>query len=509
MLASVLGREFDLDALAGLGGVSVDELLDLLDEAIAARVVSDVPGAPGRLRFSHVLIRDTLYDGLAAARRVRLHRRAAEALEELYGGSLEQHDATPERILALARHWSDAGVPARAIACYRRGGELALRVFANYEAADALTRAVDLLRRMPESRRRDEEELELTMMLGATRAWGSPDYSRARDLSVRLGRAISPPILRGMALNFLLPLELADTREAALALLAAGKRDDDPVLLVEGEYVLGVTAFWEGRFRDSRRHLEAAIDRYSPERRETHTTVYSHDPKVVCLSRLAWILWLLGQPREAVEARDAALSLAFELNHPFSRCYASIYGAIVSQELDDGPARARLVEDAEAVATDERFELLRVWASALRLWFLACRGDREALDAMAMAIDGLEKSRSLVLISYLRSLLARACLALNEPRRGLDAVTTGLAEAERTGARYMASELHCLRGRLLADCGGVGVEIESAFDLARQVASRQGAKALEQRAARERTGWERAGTWRSSERGEHARTRPP
>jgi hypothetical protein len=155
----------------------------------------------------------------------------------------------------------------------------------------------------------------------------------------------------------------------------------------------------------------------------------------VCLSRLAWILWLLGRPREAAEARDAALSLAFELDHPFSRCYASIYGAIVSQELDDEPARARLVEDAEAVATDERFELFRVWASALRLWLLACRGDRQALDAMAMAIDGLEKSRSLVLIGYLRLLLARAFLAVGEPRHGLEAVTTALAETERTGAR--------------------------------------------------------------------------
>ena len=40
-LASVLGREFALDALARMAGVSEDELLETLDEAIAARVVSD------------------------------------------------------------------------------------------------------------------------------------------------------------------------------------------------------------------------------------------------------------------------------------------------------------------------------------------------------------------------------------------------------------------------------------------------------------------------------------
>ena len=67
VLASVLGREFALDALARLARVPEDELLELLDEAMRARVVTDVPGAPGRLRFAHVLIRDTLYEGLTTA----------------------------------------------------------------------------------------------------------------------------------------------------------------------------------------------------------------------------------------------------------------------------------------------------------------------------------------------------------------------------------------------------------------------------------------------------------
>ena len=122
-----------------------------------------------------------------------MHRLAAEALENLYGDSLERHEETPERVLALAQHWFEAGAPARAIAYYRLGGELALGVFANYEAAEALTRGVDLLRQMPPSTDRDEQELELTVMLGAARGWGSPDYSRARDLSDKLGRARQSP----------------------------------------------------------------------------------------------------------------------------------------------------------------------------------------------------------------------------------------------------------------------------------------------------------------------------
>jgi DNA-binding SARP family transcriptional activator len=490
LLASVLGREFAVDALARLAGVSVDALLDHLDEAIAARVVADVPGGGGHLRFSHVLIRDTLFDGIAGPRRAQLHRLAAEALENLYGDSLERHEETPERVLALAQHWFEAGAPARAVAYYRRGGELALRVFANYEAAEALTRGVDLVRQMPPSTDRDEQELELTVMLGAARGWGSPDYARARDLSDKLGRAVSPPILRGMALNSLLRLELTDAREDAIALLAAGERDADPVLIVEGEYLLGVTSFWEGGFVEARQHLQAAIDRYVPERRATHMALYSQDPKVVCLSRLGWTHCLLGRLDEAVEARDSALSLADELDHPFSCCYARFYGALISQELDDEPARAQLLDAGETLAADERFEVLRTWAETLRHWALARQGDPQALIAMSTAIGSLEKTQRITLNGYLRSLLVRACLVLGDLTQGLEVVTSALSDAKRTGARYMDSELHCLRGELLVASGADARDIEAAFGLAHEIACQQDAKTLEARAAAALARWQ-------------------
>jgi predicted ATPase len=129
VLASVLGREFAPDVLARLGGVSDDELLEWLDEAIAARVVSDVPGSPGRLRFEHVLIRDTLYDELTSARRVRLHELAVEALEQL-------HDEHPGLHLPeLARHSIAAGDPDKGLRYSRQAADRALELLAYEEAA--------------------------------------------------------------------------------------------------------------------------------------------------------------------------------------------------------------------------------------------------------------------------------------------------------------------------------------------------------------------------------------
>jgi DNA-binding SARP family transcriptional activator len=139
VLASVIGREFALDMLARMGGVSEDELLDILDGALTARVVTDLPDAAGRLRFAHVLIRDTLYDGLTSVRRVRLHRLAVEALEALYGDEPGPH------LAELAYH-SVAGRDRDKGLRYARGaGDRALGLLAYEEAARLYWMALEAL----------------------------------------------------------------------------------------------------------------------------------------------------------------------------------------------------------------------------------------------------------------------------------------------------------------------------------------------------------------------------
>jgi eukaryotic-like serine/threonine-protein kinase len=158
VLAAVLGREFALDALARMGDVSEEPLLDVLDEAMAARVVSDVPGVADRLRFDHVLIRDTLYEGLASARRVRLHGLAVKALEELYGEEPGPH------LAELAHHAVAASDFARARRYAWRAGDRALTLLAYEEAARWYRTALDAL---DGADARDEQaRCELLLWLG-------------------------------------------------------------------------------------------------------------------------------------------------------------------------------------------------------------------------------------------------------------------------------------------------------------------------------------------------------
>ena len=139
VLASVIGREFRLDVLARLGEVSEDQVLDQLDAAMAARVVADVPGMRGALRFAHVLIRDTLYERLTAARRVRLHRLAVAALEDMFGEQSGPH------LAELAHHAMAGSEFDKGLRYGRQAGDRSAELLAYEEAARLYDTALEAL----------------------------------------------------------------------------------------------------------------------------------------------------------------------------------------------------------------------------------------------------------------------------------------------------------------------------------------------------------------------------
>ena len=145
-LASVLGREFRVDVLERLAKSHVDRVLEALDEAMSARLVMPVPGTLGRQRFAHALIRDTLYDDMTTPRRVLLHRRAAEALEEVYAANPEPH------LAELTHHYFEAapgGDVDKALSYADRAASRALGLLAFEEAARFYELALQVLELKP------------------------------------------------------------------------------------------------------------------------------------------------------------------------------------------------------------------------------------------------------------------------------------------------------------------------------------------------------------------------
>jgi DNA-binding SARP family transcriptional activator len=189
-VASVLGREFRLDALERVSERPRGELLDRLDEAQAARVVVDLPAGRGGLRFSHTLIRDSLYRDLGTGDRLRLHRRAVSALEALYAPKLEPH------LAELAYHSFEAapaGDTEKAIEYARRAGDQAAALLAYEEAARLYRMGLEAL----ESQTPPDEaaRCELLLALGGAEARGG-DVPAAMETflhAAEVARALHAP----------------------------------------------------------------------------------------------------------------------------------------------------------------------------------------------------------------------------------------------------------------------------------------------------------------------------
>ena len=139
-MASVIGRDFDLDCLARATQTSEDDLLDILDAAAAVALVRELADT-GRYSFAHALIQHTLYEDLGPNRRARAHRKVAEALEDLCG------DRPGARVGELVRHWLNATQPidiAKAMAYARQAGDAALDALAPADALGYYAQALDL-----------------------------------------------------------------------------------------------------------------------------------------------------------------------------------------------------------------------------------------------------------------------------------------------------------------------------------------------------------------------------
>ena len=118
--AAVLGGSFGFPLLASMeargdGGVGSDEdlLLDLLEEALGSGVLTE-EGAGTHIiyHFWHPLLTSHLYNRLSAARRARLHRRAAEVLQQVYA------TREGEQAAAITQHLVQGGAEATQIARY-------------------------------------------------------------------------------------------------------------------------------------------------------------------------------------------------------------------------------------------------------------------------------------------------------------------------------------------------------------------------------------------------------
>lgn len=303
-LAAVAGRESSVDVLVQASDTDEDGVLNALDAGVIAGLL-DEPG-PGRVRFVHTLVRDTLVTDVSQVRTRRMHARIAAALE----GSGD--------IVALAHHYARAGSP-KAVGYCVRAAELAEARYAYDVAATLLTEAItnsvdpdnhiDLLGRLLRAQVRAgsftaardtrQQAVEYAdsigredLMVAAFTAWTEPTPWQARPYGTvdhpiveRLGRLLERP-------------DLAPDLRAHLLIAYAHELvgEDDPTVVAAGRQALDLAA--DPRLRAAALLVLARASGREEYSRELVTIGVEHDLPVYRVTGL------LDQAANAAAAND-------------------------------------------------------------------------------------------------------------------------------------------------------------------------------------------------------------
>jgi predicted ATPase len=233
----------------------------------------------------------------------------------------------------------------------------------------------------------------------------------------------------------------------------------------------------------SRGQLELALARYDARQSSTHIALFSQDPKVVCLCRLALTQWCLGDWEPALQNSQAALVLARQLGHPFTHVYAAHIDALMQSLRRAAQATKLRAEELIGLSRQHRLGHFLPLSLAQHGWALAEQGMFEAgvteqQEGMAAALAGGNE----YLLPYFRAILAEQYGRAGEGERGLALAAAALALLEKTGERWCEAEVYRLHAELLL-AAGQAVAGEAALARAVAVARAQQARSFELRAS--------------------------
>ena len=481
-LGAVLGREFVYALIQALAPLDEATLQGRLEQLVEAELLYQ-RGRPPRAtyRFKHALIQDAAYASLLKSARQQVHQQAAQVLEAQF----------PETVVTqpelVAQHYTEAGLTEQAIPYWQQAGQQARQRSANAEAVQHLSTGLELLATLPESPGRVQQDLDLQIAIGpvlmATKGFAAPKveqtYARARELCAQVGETPQLfPTLRGLCRFYIGRGSLPTARQLGEQLYRLAQREATPTYLLEAHEALGSPLFYLGEYAAARTHLEQEIALTDPTAQRA--LVLRHDvvPGVRCRAFMAWALWSLGYPAQAVRRSQEALALAQALTHPQSLAFAQHYAAFLYHRRREVLAVQAQADALLALAIEQGFPIWVGFGTCWQGWVLAMQGQGEAglvqmqQGLAAILVTGQELSRPLCLV-----LLAEVAGHAGQVEAGLRLVAEALAAFKASERGDMLTEAYRLQGELVLRQMAPDVpQAEACFQQALDIARHQQAK---------------------------------
>jgi len=265
--------------------------------------------------------------------------------------------------------------------------------------------------------------------------------------------------------------------------LTMAQQAHDPAFLLEVHTMLGTTALMLGELCIAQAHFQDSARLYTTHR--VSRTAFQHvDPGVMCCSRQAYTLCLLGYADQALAAVNQAQSLARATGHAYSLGAALVFTGIVREWRGDIQA---LQEDAQALMTLAREHDFAFHASVgLFLHGLALVKQGALVPGLAQMQEALAtkkiQGRQLALSAFYTT-LAHVYHLCGDITAGLRVLDEAMSIMESTAERYYEAEAYRLRGELfLHPSVRETQQAEACLHQACAIAERQHAKGWELRA---------------------------
>ena len=492
-LAATIGKEFSYDLLRVISPLDETKLTGALNQLVDAELLNQhLLSFQRSYSFRHALIRDAAYESLLRSKRRQYHGQIATALQESFP---ETGNVNPELI---AVHYTDAGLIEKAIPYWQIAGHKALERSANQEAIRHLTKGLELLSALPETRERLQQELMLRATLGPAvmlaKGFASLDaqnvYNRARLLCQQVSDTpLRFQVFWALWVSHAARGEHGKARESAEECLRQAQASQDATLSLAAHFAVGVSLLTLGEFCQGFEHIKQGSTSYDRGQHSRLVQAFGQDSGVLCLSYEAFCLGLLGYPDQALERIREALTIAREFAHPATFVTTANIACWVYQLLRDGQATLEQAEAAISLSTDREFELWKAMGEIMQGWALTQQGILDnGIAHIRTGISAFRSTGSEIMLPYFMSLLAEEYGRVGLAEKGLSILAEAEAAIENTGEFWCEAEIQRLKGELILlqpdnSNPEKAKEAEACFRRALATAHAQNAKSLELRAA--------------------------
>lgn len=471
-VASVIGREFDVETLSLLKASEAENIRNDLNRLVQAGILLNLDASGENLTFKHALIQDVVYKNLLSRDAKQLHRKLAKIYQEDFG------DIQSSRSEVIAHHLSMAGEWQLASRLWLEAGVSARDAGSNLEAIARLKLGLDAVHQLEDRLEAQKIQVEIELILGQiiSAHYGpiNREAYKAFEKVVEIAEPLGDEVSVVSALTYLMWLhfdagEFKVTFDAAAKLTGFAKKVGNHQAAALGLLGAGMCQFAMGEFVRAKASLEESL--LYLEHEFEHVEGYPGK----AYTYLGFITHIQNDAEKAFSLCKQSIDIS-EDKAPYDLAAAlgnSLYLNVLQHDLKTmEETSSRLMQMSEKTGFIKWYYQGAFFYGSI----LAAKGDSAGLKMMNEAIDRFEQSEELVELSIFYGLLSDRYLMHGAYHEANHWVDKGLNLVSTFGECFVEAPLLRLKARCLKlTQPNSGPEIDKLHQQSNKVAAAQNA----------------------------------